>query len=97
MAGQLWSVPSEGGYLYSGELSDTFRGSLEAANKFRQLCDAEDGTEKGLHEGDKFQWDVHSNLSRQGRRLSESDSMPETNFTIMQKELTVYEAGNSVH
>lgn len=96
MSGQIWAVPEEGGYLYSGELSDTLRQDLTPITKFRQLCDAKDGTEKGLNEGDKFQWNVYSKVKRQGRRLSEQEKMPETNFSLAQKELEIYEAGNSV-
>jgi hypothetical protein len=41
-------------------------------------------------------WDVYSNVGTQGRRLDESAPLPETGFTILQHQLTVYEAGNSV-
>lgn len=64
--------------------------------KFRQFCDAEDGTQKGLGAGETFTWDVISNVSRQGRRLNERDPIPETNFTITQGSLTVTEWGQSV-
>ncbi|MGP0093118.1 MAG: DUF4043 family protein [Xanthobacteraceae bacterium] len=96
MAGQLWAVPAEGGYMYSDELSDVLRQQVQPLTKFRQLCDAEDGTKKGLNRGDKFNWDVYSNVGTQGRRLDESAPIPETGFTIIQHQLTVYEAGNSV-
>lgn len=42
MAGQLWALPSEGGYMYSDELSDTLRQQVQPLTKFRQMCDAED-------------------------------------------------------
>lgn len=96
MAGQLWSVAAEGGYMYSDELSDVIRQQLQPLTKFRQLCDAKDGTDKGLHRGAKFYWDVYSNVANQGRRLSETGPIPETGFTVAQKNLTVTEAGNSV-
>jgi N4-gp56 family major capsid protein len=96
MTGQIWSVASEGGYLYSDELSDYLRLTQQPFTKFRQLCDAEDGTQKGLNRGEKFSWNVYSNVGTQGRRLAENQPMPETGFTISQKQLTVYEAGNSV-
>lgn len=96
MAGQLWNVASEGGYLYSDELSDTLRQQVQPLTKFRQLCDAKDGTQKGLHRGAAFYWDVFSNVSTQGRRLSETSPIPETGFTVSQKSLQVTEAGNSV-
>jgi len=96
MAGQLWSIPTEGGYMYSDELSDVLRQQVQPLTKMRQLCDAEDGTKKGLNRGDKYNWDVYSNVGTQGRRLDEGAPIPETGFTIIQHQLTVYEAGNSV-
>lgn len=96
MAGQIWSVPSEGGYLYSDELSDILRMELRPATKFRQLCDAENGTQKGLNAGDQFTWNVTTALKKQGGRLAENQPMPETNFEISPRSLTVTEAGNSV-
>jgi N4-gp56 family major capsid protein len=96
MAGQLWSVPSEGGYLYSDELSDVIRMALQPLAKFRQLCDMEDGADKGLHAGGSFTWNVYSNIGAQGRRLSETTPIPQSGFTVAQRSLTVWEAGNSV-
>lgn len=61
-----------------------------------QLCDAKDAIDKGLHRGSRFYWDVYSNISTQGRRLSETGPIPESGFTVTQKSLTVQEAGNSV-
>ena len=96
MAGQIWAVASEGGYLYSDELSDTLRLQVQPLTKFRQFCDADDGSQKGLNRGDKFHWDVISDVATQGGRLSEGAPVPETNFTVTQGTLTVVEAGNSV-
>ena len=96
MAGQLWAIPEEGGYLYSDELSNTLRSEVQPLTKLRQLADAEDGTEKGLNKGEKFHWNTYSKVGRQGRALAETKPMPETNFTLLQKDLTVTEYGNSV-
>lgn len=96
MAGQLWSVAAEGGYMYSDELSDVIRQQLQPLTKFRQLCDAKDAVDKGLHRGGQFYWNVYSNVANQGRRLTETGPIPETGFTITQKSLSVVEAGNSV-
>jgi len=97
MAGQIWSAAAEGGFMYSDELSDVLRQQVQPLTKMRQLCDAEDGTKKGLNRGDKYNWDVYSNVGTQGRRLDENTPMPETGFAIQQHQLTVYEAGTSVH
>lgn len=83
--------------MYSDELSDVLRQQVQPLTKFRQLCDAQDGTEKGLNRGDKFYWDIYSNVGTQGRRLDENAPIPETGFTVAQRSLTVYEAGQSVH
>lgn len=93
---QIWAVAAEGGYLYSDELSDFIRQANQPLTKFRQLCDAQDGTQKGLNRGDKFYWNTYSNINTQGQRLDESQPIPEAGFTIVQKSLTLYEAGNSV-
>jgi hypothetical protein len=96
MTGQVWSVPADGGYLYSDELSTILRQQVQPLTKFRQLCDAEDGTQKGLNRGESFHWNVFSNVGTQGRRLAENQTMPETGFSLIQHSLTVTEAGNSV-
>lgn len=96
MAGQIWETNTAGGYMYSGELSSVLRNSLQPMTRFVQHCDADDFTDKGLHAGDAFQWNVYSNVSTQGGRLSENQAMPETGFTITQGSGTIYEFGNSV-
>lgn len=96
MAGQLWAVAADGGYLYSDQLSEYLRMTVQPLTKFRQFCDAEDGTQKGLGRGETFTWDIVSNVARQGRRLDETSPIPETNVTISQGSLTVTEWGNSV-
>ncbi len=96
MAGQVWSIAAEGGFLYSDELSEYLRMQVQPLTKFRQFCDAEDGTQKGLGRGEVFNWDIVSNIARQGRRLAEDQQMPESNVTISQGSLIVTEWGNSI-
>lgn len=50
----------------------------------------------GLHKGQTFHWDVYSDVQTQGTRLVETNTVPETNYTITQGTLTIYEYGNSV-
>jgi hypothetical protein len=76
MTGQVWAVAAEGGYLYSDELSKTLRQQVQPLTKFRQLCDAQDGTEKGLNRGEAFNWNVYSNVGTQGRRLLKTRRCP---------------------
>lgn len=96
MAGQVWAVNTLGGYMYSEQLSDILRMAVQPIVKFRQFCDAKDGTEKELHTGDQFRWNIYSNVATGGNQLNEQVSMPETNFTISQSSLTIVEYGNSV-
>lgn len=96
MAGQLWSVAADGGYLYADEMSDYLRMQVQPLAKFRQFCDAEDGSSKGVGAGELFTWDSISNVARQGRRLQETSPVPETSFTVTQNSLTVTEWGQSV-
>jgi N4-gp56 family major capsid protein len=93
---QVWGTDTLGGYMYSDELSDVLRTALQPISRFRQFCDAKDATDKGLHKGDKFYWNVYSDVATQGSTLNELNSMPETNFTVSQSSLTVTESGNSV-
>jgi hypothetical protein len=97
MAGQIWSVAAEGGFLYSDEMSEFLRLKVQELTKFRQFADAEDGTQKGTGAGELFVWDIVSNVARQGRRLNETLPIPETNVTVNQGSLTVTEWGNSIH
>lgn len=96
MSGQVWGTDTLGGYMYSDQLSTVLRTALQPMVRFRQFCDAKDATGKGLHSGDKFHWDVYSDVGTQGSTLDEQNTMPETNFTVSQGTLTVTEAGNSV-
>ena len=96
MAGQLWGVNSLGGYMYSLELSDILRTAVQPLCKFRQFCDAKDFTDKGLHKGQLFTWNVYNDVAAQGTTLVETSTLAETNFTIAQGTGTVTELGNSV-
>jgi N4-gp56 family major capsid protein len=55
-----------------------------------------DASQQGKKKGDIFTWDVFSDVATAGGNLVETNTMPETNFTITQGTLTISEAGNSV-
>jgi len=96
MAGQFWSPSDEGGYLYSDELSELIRMQLQPRCKFRQFTEPREA-DKPLHKGANFYWDVISSIgTRASSALGEREKMPETDFTITQRSLTVTEGGNSV-
>lgn len=66
-------------------------------SKFRQFCDISDASMQGKRKGDTFTWDVFDDVAtRAGTSLLETNTMPETNFTIRQGTLTLSEGGNSV-
>jgi len=94
MAGQLWAVNSLGGFFYSLNLSDELRTALQPEARFRQFCDAKDAG--GKNKGQSFTWDIVQDVATTGGTLVETNTMPETNFTITQGTLTITEYGNSV-
>ena len=96
MAGQVWGISADGGYMYSDELSDILRMEVQPQIRYRQHSDAKDAMDKGYNKGDKFNWNVFSDVATQGSTLNENDKMPETKFTIRKGQLTITEFGNSV-
>jgi hypothetical protein len=96
MAGQVWAVSSLGGFLYSRQLSNVLRMAVQPLVKFRQFADVHDISQQGKKKGDTFTWDVISDVATVGTVLVETNTLPETNFTITQGTLTITEAGNSV-
>lgn len=96
MAGQLWSVNSLGGFFYSLNLSDELREAVQPMARFRQFCDVRDASQQGKGKGQTFTWDVVGDAATAGGTLTETNTMPETQFTITQATLTINEYGNSV-
>jgi len=96
MAGQVWAVNSLGGFMYSRQLSNVLRMAVQPLVKFRQFADVRDASQQGKKKGDVFTWDVFSDVVTAGGIVSETNTMPETNFTITQGTLTITEVGNSV-
>lgn len=92
--GQVWAVDSLGGYMYTDQLSDELRRALQPAVKIRQFCDIKNAFGKG--KGDAYHWNIYSNVATQGGTLVETNTMPETNFTVTQGTGTINERGNSV-
>lgn len=97
MAGQVWSVSADGGYLYSDKLSNILRLELIPTVRFRQLCDIREEEAQGKHRGDRWYWNVYSKVATKGSAvLDETARMPETKFTITQESGLIEERGNSV-
>ena len=96
MAGQIWGSNTLGGYMYSDRLSKVLRHVLQPLMKFRQLSDVKDATGQGLHKGATYKWNIYSDVVTAGAALAETQTMPETNFTVDQASLSIVEYGNSV-
>lgn len=96
MSGQLWAVNTLGGYFYSLNLSNELRQALQPMVKFRQFCDVKDASQQGKKKGDTFHWDVVSNVKTRGGTLTETNTIPETQFEITQGTLVITEYGNAV-
>ncbi len=97
MAGQVWSVNSLGGYMASFNLSEELRMAVQPMTKFRQFADVKDATQQGKKKGQTYTWDVYQDVAtRAAQTLAETNTMPETNYTIVQSTLTIAEGGNSV-
>ncbi len=82
--------------MYSLNLSEKLRLAVQPLTKFRQFADVKDASQQGLEKGNTFHWNVYSDVVTQGGVLTETDTVPETNFTITQGTLTIDEYANSV-
>jgi N4-gp56 family major capsid protein len=82
--------------MFSLNLSSKLRTAVQPRSKFRQLCDAKDATMGGLKKGDIFTWDLYADVGRQGTTLLETNTMPETNYTVTQGTLQITEMGQAV-
>lgn len=96
MAGQLWSVDSLGGYYYSLNLSDELRMGVQATAKFRQFADVKDAWGKVTRSGQTFTWDTVPMMTRGNRSLTETNTIPRVQHTVLQGTLTIDERGVSV-
>lgn len=96
MTQQVWVTNSLGGYMFAPNLSAHLRMAVAPMVRFRQFADIKDATMQGLHKGANFHWNVFSDLASQGGTLTETNTMPKSNFTITQGTLTINEFGQSV-
>ncbi len=94
MAGQIFATNSLGGFMYSDQLSERLRYAVQPLVKFRQFADVKDAF--GKHRGQTFTWDVYLDAANQGGTIAETNTMPETNYTIVQATATVTEAGQAI-
>jgi N4-gp56 family major capsid protein len=84
------------GYVYSDILSRELRMAVQPGLRFRNFADVQDPQHQGPHNGSKYHWDIYSDVATAGGAISETEVMPETNYTKTQGTLTITEYGNSV-
>lgn len=94
MANQLWVTDSLGGYLGNAKLSKELRYAAQPLQKFRQFVQQKGAL--GKNKNDTLIFDKVRNLATAGGTLIETDTIPESEFTIGQGTLTITEYGNSV-
>lgn len=94
--GQLWAVNSLGGFYFSQNLSKELRMGVQATSKFRQFADVKDAWGKVQKTGDVFHWDTVPMLTRANRVLTETQTIPQGQHTVLQGTLTMSERGFSV-
>lgn len=96
MAGQVWAVDTLGGYLYAKNLSNDLRMALQPTCKFRQFADVKDASMQGKKKGDTFTYDIVKDVATAGGTLLETNTIPESQWTVTQGTISITEYGNSV-
>ena len=96
MPGQLYAVGSLGGTGVGSVpyLTDRVRAVAQPMYRLRQLIDAKEAIGSG--KGDKWLFDKRQNVATQGGTLIETNTIPETQFTVTQGSGVITEYGNSV-
>ncbi len=94
MAGQQYSTSTLGGYLAQPYLTSRLRTVAQPQFKLRQFTDVKEAI--GKNRGDTWLFDRRGNVATQGTTLSETSTIPQTNFIVGQGTGTITEFGNSV-
>jgi N4-gp56 family major capsid protein len=94
MGQQIWATDSLGGYLSNDILSRQIRHSAQPLMKFRQFVDAEAAA--GKNRGEKVLFNKISNIATAGGTISETSTIPKSNYTITQGSITVAEYGHAI-
>jgi N4-gp56 family major capsid protein len=95
MAGQVFAVGSLGGLFDGKNLSDELLKGNQATQKFRQFCDIKNAWNT-KRSGETFTWDLVPMMTRGNRSLTETNTMPQGQTTVLQGTLTISERGMSV-
>lgn len=92
MAGVIWT--GNDGYFSSKNLDPVLQYALRPECKFRQFATIKNAV--GKNAGETYHWNVYSKVATRGTTLVETNTMPQTNFTVTQGTMTVTEYGNSL-
>ena len=96
MPSQLFGTNSLGGFFTNNELSLQLRIKAQPLKRFRQFVQIKGA--KGARRGNKVYFDKLQNITTAASTsgLSETATIPESNFTINQGTLTITEYGNAI-
>jgi len=84
----------QGGYLTNQKLSMDFRATAQPLVRFRQFVDVKEAF--GKHSGQSVNWLKVANTDDYGKKVAETNTMPETTQTLTWGTLTVDEYGLSI-
>ena len=93
MAGDLWAVNSEGGYLTNNSLSKSLREQALPAYVYRQFCNIKE--DPGAKKGDTVFFDKLLKISTKGGTLTETNTIPSSPWKVQKDSVVVTEWGNS--
>lgn len=92
MALQLWATNSLGGFWSNNEFSKQFRAVAQPTMRLRAAVQIKGA--KGARAGDKLYFDKRANVTTAGGTLTETATIPETQFVTKQGTLTITEYGD---
>jgi hypothetical protein len=84
-------LPGDTVGAFQARCAQALRMALQPLVKFRQFADVKDAAMQGKGKGDVFHWNVYSDVATAGTVLTETSTMPETNFVITQGTMTITE------
>lgn len=94
MAGQAWAPVADGGYFANPQLSKKLRFAAQPFMKLRQMVRPEPAF--GKNKGDQVDLNKLSNVQTAGRKIGETERLPETKYLIRRTSTSIAEFGNSV-
>ena len=91
---QLWATNSLGGFWSNNQFSKDFRAVAQPTMRLRAAVQIKGA--KGARAGDLLFFDKRGNVTLSGGVLTETDTIPETQFITRQGTLTITELGLAV-